>query len=590
MKTVIVLLLAALPLLSQAQGISFRPFEFQLIGDLKIKAERATLTVPENRQRASSNKIELAVVRLKSTAPHPGTPIVYLAGGPGGSGIAAARSQRYAVLRELQKIADVLLLDQRGTGQSKPSLELQTESPIPQSVLDNATDHPTSVQQMVERIKQAHQTLQKTGIDLNAYNTAENAEDIEDLRKALGTDKISLYGYSYGTHLGLAYLKKYDKNVSRCVFGGVNGLHQRYRYPSDADTIIHRIDGFIAQNPKLRKQIPDFSGLVRKVLQQLENQPVKTSIQVQGKPVSLTIFEADVAIACILNMGETAFIREMPQLFYQMSKGSFQRMAELCYQTIKRPPTGTMMTFTMHCASGVSDERLARVRSLVSSSIFGNAINYPFMNEGFCEAVQVQDLGNEFRQNVKTDVPTLFLSADLDGRTSINDAEEVLKGFSRSSHVIFHGVSHDLNIAESIGLITDFFNEKTIKNQHVTVENFEFYGLEEDKIRMQISQSLVQGEAYLQKTYDDLMASEQHLSQTFLIPLILRLLRERKVQEATWLAEISLRRFPNNAMILSVRGELYLATGQKEQAREVLQRSLVLNPMNLNAIRAMHGL
>ena len=49
--------------------------------------------------------------------------------------------------------------------------------------------------------------LRDKGIDLAAYNTEASADDLEDLRKALGAPKISLFGFSYGTHLALAAIR-----------------------------------------------------------------------------------------------------------------------------------------------------------------------------------------------------------------------------------------------------------------------------------------------------------------------------------------------------------------------------------------------
>lgn len=61
-------------------------------------------------------------------------------------------------------------------------------------------------------------------VDLgHTYNTAENAEDVNDLRLALGVQKINLWGHSYGSHLGLAILKRHGNTIHRAALSGVNG-------------------------------------------------------------------------------------------------------------------------------------------------------------------------------------------------------------------------------------------------------------------------------------------------------------------------------------------------------------------------------
>ena len=76
----------------------------------KVDAEFGTLLVPENRSNPESNLIELAFVRFKSTAKNPGPPIVYLAGGPGGSGIFAAKGSRFPLFMALREIGDVIVI------------------------------------------------------------------------------------------------------------------------------------------------------------------------------------------------------------------------------------------------------------------------------------------------------------------------------------------------------------------------------------------------------------------------------------------------------------------------------------------------
>src|SRR5206468_946549 len=75
----------------KAGDLKIKPYVFENGSGEKVDAELGVLFVPENRNDPQSNLIELAFVRFKSTAKNPGPPIVYLAGGPGGSGSGTAR-------------------------------------------------------------------------------------------------------------------------------------------------------------------------------------------------------------------------------------------------------------------------------------------------------------------------------------------------------------------------------------------------------------------------------------------------------------------------------------------------------------------
>ena len=89
--TIVSILLTTIAIAQPKSGtLKIKPYTFENANKEKVDAEFGTLLVPENRSNPESNLIELAFVRFKSTAKNPGPPIVYLAGGPGGSGIGTA--------------------------------------------------------------------------------------------------------------------------------------------------------------------------------------------------------------------------------------------------------------------------------------------------------------------------------------------------------------------------------------------------------------------------------------------------------------------------------------------------------------------
>jgi pimeloyl-ACP methyl ester carboxylesterase len=102
-----------------APVIAFEPYVFTGRGSEKVDAEKGVFEVPENRNDPQSRKIKIGFVRFKSTSDNPGPPIIYLAGGPGGSGVMTAQGARFPLFMELRKIADVIALDQRGVGLSR---------------------------------------------------------------------------------------------------------------------------------------------------------------------------------------------------------------------------------------------------------------------------------------------------------------------------------------------------------------------------------------------------------------------------------------------------------------------------------------
>src|SRR6185436_15476081 len=114
-----------------AAPATFKPHEYVAADGTKIAAEMGEFSVPENRTKPNSRTIKLRFVRFKSTSPNPGNPIVYLAGGPGGSGIESARGTRFPLFMALREFGDVIALDQRGINESEPDMRCTETYMIP---------------------------------------------------------------------------------------------------------------------------------------------------------------------------------------------------------------------------------------------------------------------------------------------------------------------------------------------------------------------------------------------------------------------------------------------------------------------------
>src|SRR5215472_11482374 len=87
--------------------LKMEPYVFEAAGE-KIDAEMGWLEVPQNRARPDGGKVGLPIVRFKSTTWTSAAPIVFLNGGPGNSGINAARGPAASLLKQLRQTADVI--------------------------------------------------------------------------------------------------------------------------------------------------------------------------------------------------------------------------------------------------------------------------------------------------------------------------------------------------------------------------------------------------------------------------------------------------------------------------------------------------
>ena len=198
-----------------------RPFEAR--DGKTVDAEWGTLVAPENRAANKTNAIELAFVRFGSTTRYPAAPIVFLAGGPGKSGIEVAAGRHFDFFMALRGVADVIVMDQRGVGASRPCLDSGESWQYP---LDVPADGEELLRVARDHARKTAKRLRRGGVDLGGYNSLESAEDVELLRSALDVPALSLIGHSYGTHLALSYIRRYRRHVDRAVLAGLEGPDQ----------------------------------------------------------------------------------------------------------------------------------------------------------------------------------------------------------------------------------------------------------------------------------------------------------------------------------------------------------------------------
>jgi pimeloyl-ACP methyl ester carboxylesterase len=445
--------------------LKLKPYTFETNDKKnKVDAEFGTLFVPENRSNPESNLIELAFVRFKSTAKNPGPPIVYLAGGPGGSGIGTARGSRFPLFMALREIADVIAFDQRGTGFSKPNLTCIDRLALPLNV---APTREAAIKEMRENARScAFYWRNVQRVDLSGYNTNESADDLDDLRKALGVNQISLWSISYGTHLAFATMRRHPASIHRAILAGTEGPDHTYKLPTNIQKHLEDLAGVIKADPKVGKEVPDFLGLMKSVFDRLDAEPQTVEITDPQTKLKVKVIVNKFVMQYIVanNIGTTVSER-FPALFYRASKGDFTNPAQVWLDQ-SRSDIGSAMSYMMDCASGQTAARREQIAREAKGTLLEDIFNFPFPE--ICEEWKAPDLGDEFRAPLRSDIPVLFISGTLDARTPISNAEEYRKGFFNSTHIIIEGAVHSDPLFLSSPKIKDGMME-FLRGQPVTV-------------------------------------------------------------------------------------------------------------------------
>jgi len=425
-------LAAALPAQAGPAALAFEPYTLQTRNHGDIAAEIATLQVPRRHSEPDGPQLHLKVVRLRATAGNGrAAPVVYLAGGPGGSGIDTARGPRWPVFDQVRRESDVLLLDQRGAGLSEPPPECPHETRFEDA---QPLQRDTALAAVQATAAKCVAFWRQAGVDLGAYTTAESAGDLDDLRRALDVPKISLWGMSYGTHLALATVRLHGAGLDRVVLMGSEGPDDTLKLPLSSDALLQdlavlaRKDGF-----------DDLAGSVTRVLQALREQPRQGHSHMhEGRQVTIGLYDAQIVIANML--GQRITQQWLPFALREAERGNYDPLADLVLIGRAQFAQFPAMGLAMDVASGQSPQRRALAEAQARQSLFGDGLNFPFPAIG--EGLGLADLGDGFRGPLHSEVPVLFISGTLDGRTPPANADALRPGFSNGHSLLVRNASH----------------------------------------------------------------------------------------------------------------------------------------------------
>ncbi|MBA6349152.1 alpha/beta hydrolase [Colwellia sp. BRX8-9] len=439
-------------------------------GEQSVMAYEGSIQVLENRNDKNSRTIPLTYVRFPATGNKKGSPIVYLSGGPGGSGISTAQypNFRFPLFMALREFGDVIALDQRGTGKSHivPKCESKKSLPLNERLSES----------QVTKIYRAAATecvefWNKKGADVLGYTTVQSAHDLNDLRKHLQADKLTLWGISYGTHLALASLKVMENHIDKMVLASAEGLNQTVKLPARTEGYFKRLQQAINQQPKAKAEYPDVIGLVKRVNRKLEANPITVTMpQKDGEPIEFLFQKSHMqGIASAMISDPHRYVSMLLQIYSGIDSGITAMLPSVIERAgfMDSKISFDIMSFGMDVASGVSDERLNLIEQQAPASLVGKMLNFPMPHLN--KVIPNLDLGDDFRTKPKSDVPTLLLTGTLDGRTYVQSQYEATAGLSNLTKVTVNNAGHNLfmvspKVTETIKI---FLSDKPVEDKEI---------------------------------------------------------------------------------------------------------------------------
>lgn len=420
-------------LAAQAQALELKPcFIGAENSGVSTAAHCGQLSVPENRNQPDK-MIDLNIAVIKSNFKEKlADPVLLLAGGPG-QGAVDTFASTVRIYAQLLPQRDVVLVDQRGTGDSNP-LRCEIDPEEFEALSDMSSDA------WKTWTKDCRQSLDA---DTQQYTTTAAIEDLEAVRKALKVKQWNLYGGSYGTRKALTYMSMYPDAIRSAVLDGVVSQEEALGVSHEANlnSTLSRIFKLCQANVDCATAFGDAEQQMWRFLDQLKEQPITLRLQNSSsgefEEVVMTREYAVIALRMFAYSPETMGL--IPLMVSLANHGQPETMAYQAQMVMNSLNQGlnNALEISVSCAEDVP---FMPTETNVSNSLFGDDL-FELMHAR-CELWDSIAVDEAFKAPVQSDIPTLLLSGEYDPVTPPEFAEKTMQTLSNAQHLVAKGQGH----------------------------------------------------------------------------------------------------------------------------------------------------
>jgi pimeloyl-ACP methyl ester carboxylesterase len=386
----------------------------------------------------------LPVLILKSHSPNPAPdPLVYLAGGPGAAAIAGGHFYQLADLLERR---DLIVFDQRGTGYAEPLLDcLEVDALYERPDL---YDDLEETSRLFSEARQAcRQRLVDAGINLSAYNTAQNAADVNDLRLALGYEQWNLYGGSYGTRLALTVMRDFSQGVRSVILDSTVPLQVDQQAASGPNTqhAFQRVFQACAADAVCNAAFPGLESAFYELVERLNAEPavVKTFYHRTNKYEDMPLNDHYLIKGLSGYLFKPYAFVETPKLIFDAHQGRYARLAEVVSENWSIGTiTNEGMFYSVMCHDEfafTSQAKIAAANADIHPLIGQTALEQAETMLAICETWDTGQADPIENEAVRSDIPTLVLAGTYDPVTPAEWGKMVAETLVRAHYVEFPG-------------------------------------------------------------------------------------------------------------------------------------------------------
>ena len=402
------------------------------------RVECGMLSVPEDYANPDGKRIDIHVVRVPAVASaKEDDPLLFLAGGPGQAATELVAQMAY-VFRDVRRTRDLIFIDQRGTGNSNP---LQ----CPNDDLELVYAHLAVADEELDLTGEIVRCAEELDANFQAYTTRNAVRDFDAVRAALGYSQFNLYGGSYGTRTGLAYLRDFPDSVRVAVLDGLAPPQVKIGlFGTSSQHAFEKMLADCEEQTACANAFPNLREQYRTLVDSLQSQPITLQLR---DPRSYRLANVRMTANRLNQMIFPALysprMRQMlPLVISEAAAGNYVPLTGLVGSFEQEPMLYLGLTLSVVCQEDIpriTDEERA---SEAASSFMGNMMLNNF--ERMCAGWPVVPNEEPIDQPVVSDIPTLLLSGGLDAVTPPAWGELTATTLSASQHYVAAAGGHTI--------------------------------------------------------------------------------------------------------------------------------------------------
>jgi pimeloyl-ACP methyl ester carboxylesterase len=360
----------------------------------------------------------------------------------------------------------LVLIEQRGTQFSQPYLFCQEIYEVDRQIAPQLPQlsEETINQKTLAAYGACRDRLLGQGVDLGAYNSWENADDIPLVMSALGYDRFNFYGVSYGTMLGQHLMKRHPDRLRSVILDAVVPLNTNYITESlhSHDRALRQLFEQCRRSPVCQREYPHLQETFQAVVAQLERQPITTEgfdaiayvdaqlqagrsgrvLAANGEQFWRTVaIDGDGLVNLVISaLYDSSLIPQLPEWLREMRSGDWSSLTELASDWFS--PLADGMQQSVLCAeeAGFNTPITTDLGSILPELRPLSTDPQEFLDS--CRLWPVPTLGPEANRPVSTNIPTLLLSGNLDPVTPPPFGNQVAASLPHAYHYTFPGLGH----------------------------------------------------------------------------------------------------------------------------------------------------